>query len=414
MNPTLIRGARLPDWVALDAAHRSTTEAPPMSAAPLVDLRFVDGRIESIRPVVLGQPRLDALPGDNVLQGGMITPPIAEPHTHLDAALLGERAPNRSGTLTEGIANWARLRDDLTAEDVRERALRCIQMYVEGGTFRIRTHADTGNLTAVQALLDLRQEVSEQGIELQVTAFPQEGILRAKGRQKDWEQAVALGCDAVGAIPHFERTTEEGWRTVRMTFDLAEKHGCAVDMHCDESDDPGSRNLDVVCAEALDRGWGERVIAGHCTSLHSQPNPHAAKVIQLVVDSGITIVTNPLDNIVLQGRFDSYPRRRGHTRVDELWAAGARVGIGHDSVMDPWYRLGTGQMVDAAHMLLHYAHLTSEAGMHRCFRALIVANHAPFGGPPPIVEGAVGPVLWWAQDDPVEVLRLRALPTALR
>jgi cytosine deaminase len=379
------------------------------------DLRVEHGLIAARRPASAAPaPAFTPRPGDEVVRGGMITPPFAEPHTHLDAALLGHRAPNRSGTLTEGIANWSRLRDGLTAEDVRERALRTLEMYASYGALRVRTHVDTGNLTAVQALLDLRDEVAATGITLQVTAFPQEGILRAPGRLAAWEQAVKLGCDAVGAIPHFERTTEEGWRTVRMAFDLAEAHGLMVDLHCDETDDPASTNLEVVCAETLDRGFQGRVIAGHCTSLHSQPGPRAAKVIGLVAESGVQIVTNPLDNIVLQGRFDPYPRRRGHTRVDELWQAGATVGIGHDSVMDPWYRLGTANLLDAAYMLVHYAHLTSEAHMQRCLRTLHHENHLPFGGPPKLEQGERAQLLWWPEADAIEVLRVRPVPRVWR
>ena len=223
-----------------------------------------------------------------------------------------------------------------------------------------------------------------------------------------------MGVDAVGAIPHFERTTEEGWRSVQLAFDLAEKHGLSLDFHCDETDDPGARNLEVVCAEAIDRGFGNgggpHVVAGHCTALHSYPNPHAAKVIELVAESGVQVIANPLDNVVLQGRYDGYPRRRGITRVDELWAAGASVGIGHDSVVDPWYRLGTANLVDAAHMLVHVAQLTSQEQMEHVFNVLSVDNHYPFGDPPEIEVGDEASFLWFDAADPVEVLRLRRPP----
>ena len=371
-----------------------------------VDLRLRGGAIAELRPASDG---LSPLPDEAVRHGGRLTPPLAEPHTHLDAALLGPRAPNRSGTLTEGIQNWARLRPGLTYEDIQTRAMACARMYAARGALRIRTHVDTGSLVAVQALVDLKRPLANEGVDLQVVAFPQEGILRAPGRRLGWEAAAAV-CDAVGAIPHYERTTEEGWQSLRMAFDLAEARGLAVDVHCDETDDPGSRNLDVLCALTLDRGMQGRVVAGHCTSLHSQPNPHAAKVVSLVAEAGVLVVANPLDNIVLQGRFDGYPRRRGHTRVDELWAAGARVGIGHDSVMDPWYRLGTASLVDAAHMLVHYAHLTGEDQMIRCLSTLWTDNHLPWGGPPALAVGEPAQVLWWRDEDPIEVLRLRSTP----
>ncbi len=374
-----------------------------------VSLRVQNGRIARI-----SRTPLAPLGQEQVRQGGRITAPFAEPHVHLDAALLGARAPNKTGTLREGIANWSRLRALLTAEDVRARALETLEMYASHGTLRVRTHVDTGSLLAVETLVALKGEALERGIELQVVAFPQEGILRAPGRQAQWEAAVALGCDAVGGIPHFERTAEEGWQSVRMAFDLAEKHDLMVDFHCDETDDPSTRNLEVVCAETLDRGFGGRVVAGHCTALHSYPNPHAAKVVELVAESGVQVVANPLDNIVLQGRYDSYPRRRGLTRVDELWAAGAVVGIGHDSVQDPWYPLGTADMLDPAYMLLHLGQLTSLAEMRRIFFCLSGDNHLAFGGPPELVEGARAQLLWWEQADPIEILRLRPKPLVLR
>ncbi len=376
------------------------------------DLRVADGLVDRLLPHDPQHPLVPA-PGDEVLRGGLVTPVLAEPHVHLDAALLGRQAPNRSGTLREGIANWSRLRAQLTEADLRKRARETVAMYAKWGCLRLRTHVDTGSRLAVETLLTLRDELATEGVELQVVAFPQEGILRAPGRRQAWEDAVALGCDAVGAIPHFERTTEEGWRSVRLAFDLAERHGCMVDLHCDETDDPGSRNLEVVCAETIDRGMAGKVVAGHCTALHSQPDPYAHKICELVATSGVQVVCNPLDNIVLQGRYDGYPKRRGLTRVDELWDAGAAVGIGHDSVVDPWYRLGTANLVDAASMLIHAGQLTGEAQMRRVFGVLHGDNHLPFGGPPAITEGVPARLLWWHDADPIELVRLRPAPCVL-
>lgn len=374
-----------------------------------VDLRVVDGVLSALTDAGGLQPE----PDEHVLDGGRITPTLAEPHVHLDAALLGRRAPNRSGTLREGIANWARLRGALTHDDVRERALATLRMYARNGTRTVRTHVDTGSRVAVEALLALREEVREAGITLQVVAFPQEGILRGPGLEQDWRWAVAQGCDAVGCIPHFERTTEEGWKSVRMAFALAEQHGAMVDLHCDETDDPASRNLEVACAETLDRSMAGKVVAGHCTALHSYPNPHAAKVIELVALSGVQVVTNPLDNVVLQGRYDGYPRRRGLTRVDELWDAGASVGIGHDSVQDPWYPLGTAAMMDAAYMAVHLGQLTSEDQMERAFTTLWRENHLPFGGAPPFHVGAPVSACWWRHEDAVDLFTWREAPVLL-
>ena len=382
------------------------------------DVRVEDGRITRVGPARPSGPGKaetpETEPGIEVHRGGWLTPPMAEPHVHLDAALLGARRPNRTGTLREGIANWAELREGLTADDLRDRAVETAEMYASWGTLRIRTHVDTGSLLAVETLIGCKEELRSRGIELQVVAFPQEGILRAKGRREQWEAAVALGCDAVGAIPHFERTTEEGWESVRLAFALAEKHGRMLDFHCDETDDPWSRNLEVVCAETIDRGLGGKVIAGHCTAMHSYANPYAAKVIELVATSGVQVVCNPLDNVVLQGRYDGYPKRRGLTRVDELWAAGASVGIGHDSVQDPWYRLGTGNLMDAAYMLVHVGQLTGEDDMARVFRTLVHDNHQAFGGAPELVEGHAGALVWWPSSDPVDLVRERPKPVVLR
>ena len=375
-----------------------------------IDLRYADGHIVAVQDLASG-PRLAPDEGEETLEGGRVTPPLAEPHVHLDAALLGRQAPNRSGTLREGIENWARLREQLTPQDVHDRALETVEMYLSYGTTRIRTHVDTGSRTAVEVLLGLKDDLRTRGVELQVVAFPQEGILTGRGRREAWERAVESGCDAVGAIPHLEPTHAQGSESVRLAFELAERHDRAVDFHCDETDDPGSRNLEVVCQQTADRGWAGRVIAGHCTAMHSYPNPYAAKVCALVAASGVQVVANPLDNVVLQGRYDTYPKRRGLTRIDELWEAGATIGIGHDSVLDPWYPLGVGNLLDAASMAIHVGHLTSVELMTRVFRTLVDDNHLAFGGPVPIAQGARTPVLWWPQSDPVEILRTRPRPT---
>ncbi len=398
-----------------------------------VDLRVDGGVITAFRGITEngewspGEPALQPRPGETVLEGGTLSPLLAEPHVHLDATQLGRRAPNVSGTLVEGIRNWAALRPQLTLEGVRARALETVRWYVGYGCTRLRTHVDTGSALAAEALLALRDELAEGvpglvtvdpdsgavapvAVELQVVAFPQEGILRGPGREAGWRRVVEMGVDAVGAIPHFERTAEEGWRSVRMALDLAEKHDLLVDLHCDETDDPGSRNLEVLCAEAIDRGVGARIVAGHCTALHSYPNPHAAKVVGLVAESGVQVVVNPLDNIVLQGRYGGYPKIRGLTRVDELLAAGAAVGIGHDSVVDPWYRLGTANLVDPAYMLVHAGHLTGHAERERVFEILGCHNPRPFGAAPRIAAGEPADFCWYAADDAIEVLRLRPTP----
>lgn len=363
-----------------------------------VDLLVSNGVIEAI----------GRIEGDATRSGGTICPPLAEPHVHLDAALLARQAPNRSGTLEEGIANWARLRDGLGKEDVKRRARETVGWYASWGCTRIRTHADSGCLENVEALVELREELVSAGITLQVVAFPQEGILTGSGREALWRAAVDAGCDAVGAIPHFEPTRAEGDRSLRMAMELAVERGLALDVHCDERDDPAFRHIRTLCALARDNRQ-VHVVAGHCTAMHAYPDEIARAVVDEVVESGVQVVTNPLDNIVLQGR-GGYPRMRGHTRVDELWAAGASVGIGHDSVMDPWYGLGTANLVDAAYMLVHYAHLTSRDQLVRAFTTLSRENHACFGGAPVLEVGAPADFLFFDATDPVEVLRLRPRP----
>ncbi len=372
-----------------------------------VDVRVSNGVIAKIASA----KTLAALPGEDHIQDGWLTPPLAEPHCHLDAALLADRAPNHSGTLVEGIANWAAIAPSLTVQDVRDRALTTAKMYKSWGCLRIRSHVDTECPVAVEALVSLKPDLAELGMDLQLVAFPQRGILRAPGRQDAWRAAIDAGCDVVGAIPHYERTHDEGNASLKLAFDLAEARGLMVDVHCDETDDPSSRHLERMCAETIDRAMAGRVVAGHCTAMHSYPNPHAAKVVALVVESGVQIVTNPLDNSVLQGRYDNGPVRRGHTRVKALWAAGASVGIGHDSVQDPWYPLGTANLVDAAYVLVHYAQCSGLAEMERVFRTLWDENHRPFGGAPVLAEGKVATMCWWPQSDARMLLVHRPRPT---
>lgn len=373
-----------------------------------VDVTVRSGCFASIAPHEPNGP-----PGD--LNGGMVCPHFAEPHVHLDATQLGARVPNRSGTLFEGIENWAQARSVLTAEDVRERALKTVKWYARHGTTRIRTHVDTACRPAAEALLALRDDLRDpeligMPIELQVVAFPQEGILTDPQREADWRTVVEMGCDAVGCIPHYECDHDAGNRTVSMCFELAERHGLRVDLHCDETDNPNWRALLTVCDETERRGFQGRVVAGHCTAMHSWPDELAEHGCERVSEVGVQVVTNPLDNIVLQGRSDRYPKRRGLTRVDELWAAGAVVGIGHDSVVDPWYRLGTANMLDPAYMLVHAGHLTGDSQMRRVFETLHRENHLPFGTAPTIEPGATASFLWFAAPDPIEALRTRKAP----
>ena len=370
-----------------------------------VDVELRDGFITQIVDAGGSPVRAQGLDA----QGGMLSSPYADPHIHLDAALLGAEFPNQSGTLWEGIANWAEAKTKLTKADVIRRATRTLRWCVAHGTTSIRSHADTGCLVGVEALLALKQDVADW-CTLEIVAFPQDGVLTGSGRAKALERAVEAGCDAVGAIPHYERTAEDGRASLEQAFKLAEKYGRKVDVHCDETDDPGSRHLETMCALTLDHGFQGRVVAGHCTAMHSYPDPYADKVIGWVVDSQVQVVANPLDNIVLQGRFDGYPKRRGITRIPELIAAGALVGVGHDSVMDPWYPLGNGNLLDAASMLVHVSQMTSVAEMERVFQVVTEDNHRAFGRAPRLVIGEPADVLVHSVKTPIDAIRTRRPP----
>ncbi|MFZ0474404.1 MAG: cytosine deaminase [Halobacillus sp.] len=291
--------------------------------------------------------------------GSLVIPPFVEPHIHLDTTLTaGDPEWNKSGTLFEGIQRWSERKDKLTEADVKERAKQALSMQIANGIQHVRTHVDVTDpeLTALKALIQVREEVKND-VDLQLVAFPQEGILSYPNGQALLEEALRLGADAVGAIPHFEFTREYGVESLKIAFDLAEKYDRFVDVHCDEIDDEQSRFVEVVATEALERGMGDKVTASHTTAMGSYNDAYTSKLFRLLKMSGIHIIANPLVNIHLQGRFDTYPKRRGLTRVKELNEAGINLGFGHDDIFDPWYPLGTGNMLQVLHMGLHLSHL---------------------------------------------------------
>ena len=311
------------------------------------------------------------------LGGALVTPPLVEPHIHLDAVLtVGQPRHNQTGSLFEGIAIWAERVKSLTVEDVKARVRKTLRWQLANGVQHVRSHVDVCDpeLRALRALVELRQEVGDQ-MELQLVAFPQQGIMSFEGAADLMRKAVALGVDVVGGIPHFELTREYGVESVKFAFALAAEHGLRVDIHCDETDDDHSRFVEVMAAETIRLGMAGRVTASHTTAMHSYGNAYAYRVINNIARAGLHIVTNPLDNAVLQGRFDSYPVRRGHTRIKELQAAGVNVCIGHDSVMDPWYPLGYGDPLQAALVLAHYGQM-SGAGELRRLIEMITENPA--------------------------------------
>jgi len=371
-----------------------------------VDVLVDAGRIVNVSPRINADARetIDAA-------GQLLSPPFVDPHFHMDATLsYGLPRVNRSGTLLEGIALWGELKPTLTQDAIVERALAYCDWAVAKGLLAIRSHVDVCDprLLAVEALLHVRDQVKPY-LDLQLVAFPQDGALRSANALDQLKRALTMGVDVVGGIPHFERTMAHGADSVRVLCELAAERGLPVDMHCDESDDPMSRHIETLAHETLRLGMRGRVTGSHLTSMHSMDNYYVSKLIPLIREAGVHAVANPLINITLQGRHDTYPKRRGMTRVPELMAAGINVAFGHDCVMDPWYAMGSADMLEVASMGLHVAQMTSQDGMRACFDAVTV-NAAKVMG----LEGyGIAPgnradfVLLQARD-PVEAIRLRA------
>ena len=362
--------------------------------------------------IVESSAGLDAPAAETLDAGGLLVAPhFVDPHFHMDATLsYGLPRVNQSGTLLEGIALWGELKPLLTADALIERALAYCDWAVAKGLLAIRTHVDTSDpsLLAVDALLEVKRRVAPY-LTLQLVAFPQDGVLRSPGGVDNLKRALERGVDVVGGIPHFERTMAEGAASVKLLCELAAERGQLVDMHCDESDDPHSRHIETLAFEAQRLGLQGRVTGSHCTSMHSMDNYYVSKLLPLIAESGVGVIANPLINITLQGRHDSYPKRRGMTRVPELMAAGVNVAFGHDCVMDPWYGMGSGDMLEVAHMGLHVAQMTSQAGIRQCFDA-VTANAAKtmhlegYG----LEAGCEASFVLLQARDTVEAIRLRA------
>ncbi|NEX63067.1 amidohydrolase family protein [Noviherbaspirillum galbum] len=331
------------------------------------DIGIDQGRIAALAP------RLPAQGAEEIdANGQLVTPPFVDAHFHMDSTLsYGLPRVNQSGTLLEGIALWGELKPTLVQEAIMERALAYCDWAVARGLLAIRSHVDVcdDRLLAVGALLEVKRRVAPY-LDLQLVAFPQDGLLRSPGAFDNLRRAMAMGVDVVGGIPHFERTMADGAESVRLLCEYAAEQGYRVDMHCDESDDPMSRHIETLACQAQRLGMQGRVTGSHLTSMHSMDNYYVSKLLPLMKEAGVAAIANPLINITLQGRHDTYPKRRGMTRVPELMAAGIDVAFGHDCVMDPWYGLGSGDMLEVAHMGLHVAQMTGQQGMHASFLAV--------------------------------------------
>jgi cytosine deaminase len=348
-------------------------------------------------------------------QGQLLSPPFVDAHFHMDATLsYGLPRVNQSGTLLEGIALWGELKPLLTQEALIERAMTYCDWAVAKGLLAIRSHVDVCDprLLAVEALLEVKRRVAPY-IDLQLVAFPQDGVLRGtqgpEQHMNNLKRALDKGVDVVGGIPHFERTSEQGALSVKLLCELAAERGLRVDMHCDESDDPLSRHVETLAFETQRLGLHGRVTGSHLTSMHSMDNYYVSKLIPLMAEAQLQVVANPLINITLQGRHDTYPKRRGMTRVPELLGAGINVAFGHDCVMDPWYSLGSGDMLEVAHMGLHVAQMTSQSAMRQCFDAVTVNPARILGLQGYGLEvGCDASFVLLQARDPVEAIRLRA------
>jgi cytosine deaminase len=371
-----------------------------------IDIACADGLIVAV------ERGIEAEAGEVInAEGQLVSPPFIDPHFHMDATLsLGTPRMNVSGTLLEGIALWGELKPVQSIEQIIERALRYCDLAVSMGIGAIRSHVDIcdDELKGVEALLEVRKRVAPY-IDLQLVAFPQDGVFRGPTAKSNLIRSLDMGVDVVGGIPHFERTMQDGANSVKFLCETAADRGLMVDMHCDESDDPLSRHVETLAYETTRLGLEGRVAGSHLTSMHSMDNYYVSKLIPLMAEAELHVIPNPLINIMLQGRHDTYPKRRGQTRVPELKAAGINVGFGSDCVMDPWYSLGKADMLDVAHMGLHVGQLSSRADMAWCFDA-VTKNSAKIMGLEGygLHVGCKANMVLLQANDPIEAIRLRA------
>jgi cytosine/creatinine deaminase len=377
----------------------------------LPDGRVCDIAIAGDRIVDIA-PRIDGTAVQEIdATGDLVSPPFVDPHFHMDATLsYGTPRVNASGTLLEGIDLWGELRDLATVDEMVERALRYCDWAASMGLLAIRTHVDTtpDHLNTVRAMIEVREKVRPY-IDLQLVAFPQDGLYRAANGRANVIRALDMGVDVVGGIPHFERTMADGAASVRDLCEIAAERGLPVDMHCDETDDPHSRHIETLAYETTRLGLQGRVAGSHLTSMHSMDNYYVSKLLPLIAEAGISAIPNPLINIVLQGRHDTFPKRRGLTRVKEMQAMGIPVGWGQDCVLDPWYSLGTADMLDVAFMGLHVAQMTHPQEMARCFTMVTETNAAIMGlDDYGLAKGKLASLVVLDAANPVEALRLRA------
>ncbi|MBN2759654.1 MAG: amidohydrolase family protein [Rhodobacteraceae bacterium] len=387
MFDLLIRGASLPD------GRRNQ------------DIAIRDGRIVTVAPA------LEAAAHKVIeAEGYLLTPPFVDPHFHMDATLsLGLPRMNVSGTLLEGIALWGELRPTLTVDAVVERAMRYCDLAVSKGLLAVRSHVDVSDpkLVTVEALLEVRARVAPY-LDLQLVGFPQDGFYRCAEAEDALLRALDMGVDVVGGIPHFERTMDEGRASVEALCRIAADRGLRVDMHCDETDDPMSRHVETLAAQTVRFGLQGRVAGSHLTSMHSMDNYYVSKLLPLMAEAGMAAIPNPLINMMLQGRHDTYPKRRGLTRIPEMLDAGIPVALGQDCVLDPWYSMGSGDLLDVAHMAVHATQMGSVADKAKLFDAVTTVPAQVLGLEGYGLEpGCHADMVLLQARDPAEAIRLR-------
>lgn len=405
MLDLLVRGARL---------ATAATGADGDDRAATVDVHVQDGTIVDVVPA-----------GGEVLRAGtvvdargcLVSPPYVEPHVHLDSVLTaGEPRWNESGTLWEGIACWSERKPMLTRQDVIDRVSEVLRWYVANGVLYVRSHVDVTDpgFVALDALVELRTNVRNV-LDLQLVAFPQEGICSFPGGEGLIEEAARRGVDAIGAIPHYEDTREDGVRSLELAVGVAARHGLLVDVHCDEIDDEQSRFSEVLATQALRTGLFDRVTASHTTAMGSYNPAYSYKLQRVLLRSKVNLLCNPLVNLHLQGRFDGYPKRRGLTQVKEMLAAGVNVAFGHDDVMDPWYPLGTADPVLVAHVGAHATQLMSPSEVAQCFRMVTdrAARVLALGDAYGVRAGAPANFLLLPASDPADVVRRLVRPSVV-
>jgi len=371
-----------------------------------IDVAVKNGLIADIENNIIADAK-DIIDAD----GHLISIPFVDAHFHMDATLsFGQPRINQSGTLLEGIQLWGELKPDLTVDAMIGRAMEYCDWAIANGILAIRSHVDIcdDRLLGVEALLAVKNKVKDV-LDLQLVAFPQDGYYRYQNSIANMVRALDMGVDVVGGIPHFEATMDDGKASVTALMEIAEKRGLLVDMHCDETDDPLSRHIETLTAETKRLGLQGWVTGSHLTSMHSMDNYYVSKLLPLMAESEVYVVANPLINILIQGRHDTYPKRRGLTRIKEMMDMGISVAFGQDCVMDPWYPLGTGDMLDVANMAVHVGQLSGQNEIRNCYDAVTsvpakILGHDDFG----LEKGKRASFVILQASSPFEAIRLRS------